>query len=145
MNDETPSVSSTPSTPKKQRKKPLNSNTMSNFIVKDVSVKDKPKFERLHALSNHILDAERNNFIKSHEQKLREDVKNILKQNIFGSLFILTTGEVQVWEAIDVSSERERMIDVIPKIKKMINDASNIGTKLLAIVSDSAPAYSAAR
>ncbi|CAG8730757.1 10010_t:CDS:2 [Cetraspora pellucida] len=183
MNDETFSVSSTPSTPKKQRKKPLNSNTISNFIVKDVSVKDKPKFERLllqmtisngwafkwttnqatweffeflnpaltlparHALLNCILDAERNNFIKSHEQKLREDVirKNILKQNIFGLLFILSTGEVQVWEAIDVSSERERMIDIISKIKKMINDASNIGTKLLAIVSDSASAYSAAR
>ncbi|CAG8473880.1 5610_t:CDS:2 [Scutellospora calospora] len=157
MNDETPSISSTPSTPKKQRKKPLNSNTMSNFIVKDTTNQATQEFFEFlnpaltlparHALSNRILDAERNNFIKSREQKLREDVvrKNILKQNIFGSLFILSTGEVQVWEAIDISSEREQMIDVIPKIKKMTNDALNIGTKLLAIVSDSAPAYSAAR
>lgn len=164
---------------------------MSNFIAKDIPIKDKPKFERLllrmtisngwafkwttnqatreffeflnpaltlptrHALSSRILDAEKNSFIKSHEQKIKDDFigvtlafdgwKNILKQNIFGSLFILSNGEVQIWEAVDVSSERERMIDIIPKIEKMINDASNLGAKLLAIVSDSAPAYAAAR
>ncbi|CAG8479925.1 10276_t:CDS:2 [Cetraspora pellucida] len=107
------------------------------------------------ALSNRILDAEQNNFIKSHEQKLEGDGigvtlafdgwKNILKQNIFGSLFILSNGEVQVWEAIDISSEREWMIDIISKIEKMISNTSIIGAKLLAIVSDSAPAYATAR
>ncbi|CAG8713629.1 10621_t:CDS:1, partial [Racocetra fulgida] len=46
---------------------------------------------------------------------------------------------------IDTSSEREKMIDVIPKIENMIQDASSLGAKLLAIVSDNAPAYSATR
>ncbi|CAG8665696.1 6360_t:CDS:2 [Cetraspora pellucida] len=70
--------------------------------------------------------------------------KNILNQHIFGSLFILSTGEVQIWEAIDTSSERERMIKIIPKIENMIRDALSMKAKLLAIVSDSAPAYAAA-
>ncbi|CAG8469248.1 1596_t:CDS:2 [Scutellospora calospora] len=158
-------MSAMPISIKKPRKRVSNSKTISNFIVKDISMKDKPKFERLllrmtisngwafhwitnpetkeffeflnpvltfpsqYVLSNHILEAERTNYIKSREQKLKED----------------KIGEVQVWEAIDTSSERERMIDVIPKIKNMIKDASSLGAKLLAIVSDSAPAYSAAR
>ncbi|CAG8823011.1 7741_t:CDS:2, partial [Gigaspora rosea] len=88
------------------------------------------------------------------KQKLKEDSigvtlafdgwKNILNQHIFGSLFILSTGEVQIWEAIDTSSERERMIEIIPKIENMIRDALSMEAKLLAIVSDSAPAYAAA-
>ena len=107
------------------------------------------------ALSNRILNTEKANLIMSREQKLKEDSigvtlafdgwKNVLKQHIFGSLFILSTGEVQIWEAIDISSEREQMIEVIPKIESMIKDTSDIGAKLLAIVSDSAPAYAAAR
>ncbi|CAG8566581.1 7433_t:CDS:2, partial [Gigaspora rosea] len=112
------------------------------------------KWTTNQATRDRILDAEKNNFIKSREQKIKDDFigvtlafdrwKNILKQNIFGSLFILSNGEVQIWEAVDVSSEREQMIDIIPKIEKMINDASNLGAKLSAIVSDSAPAYAAA-
>ncbi|CAG8639090.1 13920_t:CDS:2, partial [Racocetra fulgida] len=46
--------------------------------------------------------------------------------------------------AIDISSERERVIDIIPKIEKIINDTLNIGAKLLAIVSNSALVYAAA-
>ncbi|CAG8745178.1 12718_t:CDS:1, partial [Gigaspora rosea] len=71
--------------------------------------------------------------------------KNVLNQNIFGSLFILSTGEVQIWKAIDTSSKRERIVNIIPKIENMIKNASSIGVKLLAIVSDSAPAYSATK
>ncbi|CAG8683646.1 6471_t:CDS:2, partial [Gigaspora rosea] len=68
------------------------------------------------------------------KQKLKEDSirvtlafdewKNVLNQNIFGSLFILSTGEVQIWEAIDTSSERERIVNIIPKIENMIKNAS---------------------
>ncbi|CAG8505771.1 3061_t:CDS:2, partial [Scutellospora calospora] len=167
MNDETSSISSIPLMPKKLRKKASKSNIMSNFIVKDVATTNQAtqKFFKFlnpaltlptrRALLNRILDAEWNNFIKSREQKLEGDGigvtlafdgwKNILKQNIFGSLFILSNGEVQVWEVIDISSERERMIDIIPKIEKMISDTSIIGAKLLAIVSDSVPAYTATR
>ncbi|CAG8710605.1 6290_t:CDS:2, partial [Cetraspora pellucida] len=111
INDETLSVSSTPLTPKKPRKKASKSNIMSNFIVKDVAVKDKPKFEKLltlstkQALSNCILDAKQNNFVKSHEQKL--------ERNSIGVTLVFDS------------------------------DTSIIGAKLLAIVSDSTPAYAA--
>ncbi|CAG8559322.1 18206_t:CDS:2 [Cetraspora pellucida] len=163
--DITSGVSSTTSkSTKKSRKRPSNSSSMSKFIVKDIATKDKLRFEQLlfrmtisngwSILSNRILDAERINYIKSQEQKLKEDsigvtlafdgCKNILNHHIFGSLFILSTGEVQIWEAIDTSSERERMIEIIPKIENMIRDALSMKAKLLAIVSDSAPAYAAA-
>src|SRR5438067_1304625 len=92
-----------------------------------------------YVLSNRILNNERVNFITSREQKLKEDSigvtlafdgwKNILNQNIFGLLFILSTREVQIWEAIDTSSEREKMVNIIPKIENMINDASQMRAK----------------
>ncbi|CAG8580286.1 2572_t:CDS:2, partial [Gigaspora rosea] len=69
--------------------------------------------------------------------------KNVLKQHIFGSLLILSTREFLVWKTINISSERERMIEIIPKIELMINETSIIGAKLSAVVSDSASAYSA--
>ncbi|CAG8570871.1 6411_t:CDS:2, partial [Scutellospora calospora] len=158
------------------------------FMVRNVTEKEKPKFERLllrmtisngwafqwtrdpatreffeflnpnlvlpgwDALSNRILNSESVNLDMSREQKLKEDSigvtlafdgwKNVLKQHIFGSLFILSSGEVLIWDTIDVSSERERMIEIIPKVEFMIKDASKIGANLSAIVSDSAPAYS---
>ncbi|CAG8795238.1 8981_t:CDS:2, partial [Cetraspora pellucida] len=43
--------------------------------------------------------------------------------------------------AINTSSKRERIINVILKIKNMIQDVSSLETKLLTIVSDSALAY----
>ncbi|CAG8580711.1 3785_t:CDS:2, partial [Cetraspora pellucida] len=77
-----------------------------------------------HLLSNYILKAERTNYIKSRKQKIKKDkigvtlafdgCKNILKQHIFGSLFILSTGEIE----------------------NMIQNVSNLKAKLLAIVSD---------
>ncbi|CAG8607486.1 11179_t:CDS:2, partial [Scutellospora calospora] len=88
----------------------------------------------------------------SYEQKLKNDKngvalafdgwKNILKQYIFSSLFILSTGETLIWKATDISSERECIIEIIPKIKSIINEASDLGAKLSAIVSNSIPVYS---
>ncbi|CAG8745176.1 12717_t:CDS:2, partial [Gigaspora rosea] len=79
-----------------------------------------------YVLSNRILNAEKINFVKLREQKLKEN-------------------KVQIWKAIDTSSKRERIVNIIPKIENMIKNASSIGVKLLAIVSDSAPAYSATK
>jgi hypothetical protein len=64
---------------------------------------------------------------------------------IFGSLFYTSLGEVLIWKASDISSERERLIEVIPKIKDLIKDAEDLGAKLNAIVSDSAAAYAEAQ
>jgi len=71
--------------------------------------------------------------------------KNILNQHIFGSLFITSSGEILIWEASDISTERERLIEVVPKIKGVIQEINKLGIKLNAIVSDSAPAYAGAR
>ena len=71
--------------------------------------------------------------------------KNILNQHIFGSLFITSSGEILIWDALDISSEREWLIDAMPKINELIQEINGLGIKLNAIVSDSAPAYAAAR
>jgi hypothetical protein len=61
-------------------------------------------------------------------------------------LFITSSGEILIWKASDISSERERMIEIIPKIEDLIKDArDNLGAKVIAIISDSAAAYSGAR
>ncbi|RGB25853.1 hypothetical protein C1646_747135 [Rhizophagus diaphanus] len=49
-------------------------------------------------------------------------------------------------KASDISSERERMIEIIPKIEDLIKDAGvDLGAKVIAIISDSAAAYAGAR
>ncbi|CAG8630890.1 14638_t:CDS:2, partial [Racocetra fulgida] len=79
-----------------------------------------------YTLSNRILNAETTNLALSREKKIK------LKETL-------------IWDAIDISFKRERMIEVIPKIKSIIQNALNIGAKLSAIVSDSASAYAGAR
>ena len=72
--------------------------------------------------------------------------KNILDQHIFGSLFITSLGEILIWDAsADINSERERLIEVIPKIKELIQEINGLNIKLNVIVSDSASAYAGAR
>ncbi len=107
------------------------------------------------ALSNHILKKETESLNILRNEKLINDKvgvvlafdgwKNILNQHIFGSLFISSSGEILIWEASDISSERERLIEVMPKITGLIQEIKRLGIKLNAIVSDSAPAYAAAR
>ena len=70
--------------------------------------------------------------------------KNILNQHIFGSLFITSSGEILIWEASDISNERERLIEVIPKIEGLIQEINKLGIKLNAIVSNSVSGYNAA-
>lgn len=107
------------------------------------------------ALSNRILDRETEDLNRLRDEKLINDQigvvlafdgwKNILNQHIFGSLFITSSGEILIWDASDISNERERLVEVIPKIKKLIQEITELNIKLNAIVSDSAPAYAAAR
>jgi hypothetical protein len=107
------------------------------------------------ALSNRILNKETADLNALRNEKLINDQvgvvlafdgwKNILNQHIFGSLFITSSGEILIWDALDISSERERLIDVMPKIKELIQKINGLKIKLNAIVSDSAPGYAAAR
>ncbi|GET01887.1 ribonuclease H-like domain-containing protein [Rhizophagus clarus] len=107
------------------------------------------------ALSNRILTRETENVNTLRNDKLINDKvgvvlafdgwKNILNQHIFGSLFISSSGEILIWDVSDISSERERLIEIIPKITGLIQETKRLGIKLNAIVSDSAPAYAATR
>ncbi|GBB96179.1 hypothetical protein RclHR1_00270025 [Rhizophagus clarus] len=107
------------------------------------------------ALSDHILKKEIKSLNTLRDEKLISDKigvvlafdgwKNILNQHIFRSLFISSSGEILIWDTLDISSERERTIEVVPKITSLIQDIKSLNIKLNAIVSDSAPAYAAAR
>ncbi|GET00149.1 ribonuclease H-like domain-containing protein [Rhizophagus clarus] len=107
------------------------------------------------ALSNRILTRETENVNTLRNDKLINDKvgvvlafdgwKNILNQHIFRSLFISSSGEILIWDASDISSECERLIEIIPKITGLIQETKRLGIKLNAIVSDSAPAYNAVR
>ena len=70
---------------------------------------------------------------------------NVLEQNILGSVFVTSKGEVLVWKAEDISSKRERKEEVMEKIKQMLYECKEMKVKLIAIVTDSAAAYAAAR
>jgi hypothetical protein len=107
-------------------------------------------------LLNRILNDETESLDLLRDEKLNSDKtgialvfdrwKNILNQHIFGALFITSSGEILIWKASDISSERERMIEIIPKIEDLIKDArDNLGAKVIAIISDSAAAYAGAR
>ncbi|CAG8531820.1 4170_t:CDS:2, partial [Ambispora gerdemannii] len=102
-------------------KKCQNTNISDDDIhISDITTKEKFKFEQLllqmtilnewafQWTTNPATQEFLINLIMSREQKLKEDSigvtlafdkwKNVLKQHIFGSLFILSTGKVQIWE-----------------------------------------------
>jgi hypothetical protein len=71
--------------------------------------------------------------------------KNVINQELFGVMIILPSGETLVWKAVDISDQRERAIDIIPHIEKLLNELKEKLIKIAAIVSDSAAAYASAR
>jgi len=54
-------------------------------------------------------------------------------------------GQPYVWKATDISNERATTLEVINKIEEMMLKINKLHISLLAIVTDSAPAYNAAR
>ena len=70
---------------------------------------------------------------------------NVLNQNILGSVFITSEGEVIIWKAVDVSDELERWKEVIEKTEKMFMEIDKMKVNLISVVTDSAPSYAAAR
>ncbi|GBC08625.1 hypothetical protein RclHR1_08270002 [Rhizophagus clarus] len=133
-------------------------NSIEGNLVRKMSKKETPKFERLllrmsvangfpfqwvnhpatleffkflspflvlpkrKALSNRILNRETKDLNTLRDEKLINDQIGVVLAN-----------------------ERERLIEVIPKIKDLIQEINRLNIKLNAIVSDSASAYAAAR
>ncbi|GES96019.1 ribonuclease H-like domain-containing protein [Rhizophagus clarus] len=104
-------------------------NTIKNNLIRTPTKNEIPKFKRLllriKALSDHILKKEIKSLNTLRDEKLISD-------------------KIGVVLAFD-GSERERTIEVVPKITSLIQDIKSLNIKLNAIVSDSAPAYAAAR
>lgn len=107
------------------------------------------------ALGGRILNNEIKILKTEMEQKLKSDSvgvtlsfdgwTNVLNQNILGSVFITSKGEVLIWKEMDISGELERWKQVFEKSEAMFKEINDMGVNLIAVVSDSAPSYAAAR
>jgi hypothetical protein len=106
-------------------------------------------------LGGRILDDESKALENEMIQKLKNDSvgitlsfdgwTNVLNQNILGSVFITSEGKVIIWKAVDVSGELERWREVVEKTEIMFKELDKMGVNLIAVVTDSAPSYAAAR
>src|SRR4051794_24083457 len=70
---------------------------------------------------------------------------NVRAQELMGTVLITSDGQPYAWQAVDVSSERATAVEVMTKTEEMISKVDKIKITLLAIVTNSAPAYNAAR
>ncbi|GES75459.1 ribonuclease H-like domain-containing protein [Rhizophagus clarus] len=136
-------------------------NVMGNILVQTPTKKEQPMFERLLlrvTVSNgfpfqwienqatlDLFEFLNPNLILPGRKPLSTHILKDETDNLDVSLFITSSGEILIWKVSDISSERERMIEIIPKIEDLIKGADELGTKVIAITSDSAAAYSGAR
>lgn len=70
---------------------------------------------------------------------------NVREQELMGTVVMSSDGQPYIWKATDVSGERQKTADVMSKTEEMINSIRELDLTILAIVTDSAPAYNAAR
>lgn len=70
---------------------------------------------------------------------------NVKNEQLLGTVLLASEGRPYVWKAVDITSERENYVEVINKTETMLTELINKGITVCAIVTDSAPAYAAAR
>ncbi|PKC64948.1 hypothetical protein RhiirA1_461747 [Rhizophagus irregularis] len=70
---------------------------------------------------------------------------NIREQELMRTVLTSSDGQPYIWKATDISSERVTNIEVRNKVEEMMSKLNELKIPLLAIVTDSAPAYNAAR
>ena len=70
---------------------------------------------------------------------------NVREQKLMGTVLTSSDGQPYIWKAVDISSERITNIEVRFKVEEMISKLKELHIPLLAVVTDSAPAYNAAR
>lgn len=106
-------------------------------------------------LSNEILD----NAVKEFDVRMLEKLvldrigitlsfdgwTNIREQKLMGTVLTSSDGQPFIWKASDISSERITNVEIRSKVEEMISELNELKIPLLAIVTDSAPAYNAAR
>lgn len=106
-------------------------------------------------LGGRILKKASNYLVEEIQEKAKSDTHgvtvtmdgwtNVAKQNILGSVLITSSGEVLVWKAKDISTERARTDDVKEKIKELVNEVAEKKIMISAVVTDSHSSYAAAR
>src|SRR4051794_9815873 len=70
---------------------------------------------------------------------------NVREQELMGTVLTSSDGQPYIWKATDISSERITNIEARNKVEEMMSKLDELKIPLLAIVTDSAPAYNAAR
>ncbi|UZO22113.1 uncharacterized protein OCT59_014485 [Rhizophagus irregularis] len=70
---------------------------------------------------------------------------NVREQELMGTMLVTSDGQPFAWQAKDISCERATTTEVMSKTEGMISEINKMKITLLAIVTDSAPAYNAAR
>ncbi|CAJ0877912.1 3659_t:CDS:2, partial [Entrophospora sp. SA101] len=70
---------------------------------------------------------------------------NVRQQELMGCVLLMSDGEPCVWQAMDISSERDTMFEVMTKTEELISKLIDMKITLLSIVTDSAPSYNASR
>jgi hypothetical protein len=70
---------------------------------------------------------------------------NVREQELMGTVLTSSDGQPYIWKATDISSERVTNIEVRDKVEGMMSKLDELKISLLAVVTDSAPAYNAAR
>ncbi|RGB26717.1 hypothetical protein C1646_770082 [Rhizophagus diaphanus] len=98
-----------------------------------------------------ILKDASEDIIKSIETKAKADLvsvmltidswTNVINQNLLDSILITSKGEVLVWKAYDINTERSRIAEVKEKIESLTKNVQDAGIKVAAIVTDSALQY----
>jgi hypothetical protein len=106
-------------------------------------------------LSGKILTNASLDITQSIEKKAKEDSigatltldgwTNVVNQNLLGSVLITSSGEVLVWKAEDISTDRSRKEEVQAKIEELTKSVKDAGIKISAVVTDSAAQYASAR
>ena len=75
--------------------------------------------------------------------------KNVSKESILGVVLNTSKGQTLVWDAMNISADQGRAVDVIEKVEElMFHDTSKVkqhGVKVIAVVTDSASPYASAR
>jgi hypothetical protein len=113
------------------------------------------KLPKRRQLSGKILTQFSDQVVKNIKERAQKDLNgvtltmdgwtNVVNQNIMGSILITSSGEVLVWQAMDISGERSRTAEVKEKITSIAKSVLDKNIKISAIVTDSHSSYAAAR
>jgi hypothetical protein len=101
-------------------------------------------------LSSHSAELQRKQVVDAKKEEIGNTLafdgwKNVNHQEILGSVLITGKGKVLIWGAEDISGDGGCAIDVVKQIRNFFMRAESDGIKIIAVVTDSASAYAAAR